>query len=64
MAVITGGAGNDNLLGTYLADTISGLAGNDTIEGSFGNDVLLGGDGNDTFKYKPNDGTDGINGGN
>ena len=41
--------GDDVLLLTPIADSISGLAGNDRIEGLAGNDVLSGGDGNDTL---------------
>ncbi|WP_132962053.1 beta strand repeat-containing protein [Tepidimonas ignava] len=46
---ITGGSGDDTLLGSGNADTISGGAGNDTITGGAGADVLTGGAGNDTI---------------
>ena len=48
-STITGGSGNDSLLGGTKADVISGGAGNDTINGGAGVDNLSGGDGNDTF---------------
>ena len=41
--------GDDVLLLTPIADSISGLGGNDRIEGLAGNDILSGGDGNDTL---------------
>jgi Ca2+-binding RTX toxin-like protein len=41
--------GDDVLLLTPIADSISGLGGNDRIEGLAGNDVLFGGDGNDAL---------------
>jgi Ca2+-binding RTX toxin-like protein len=56
--VITGGGGNDTLLGLGGADTLnggdgndslSGDAGNDTLNGDAGNDSLTGGAGNDTL---------------
>ncbi|TWF54972.1 beta strand repeat-containing protein [Neorhizobium alkalisoli] len=60
---ITGGAGNDILVGSDGNNTISGGAGNDTIIGGLGNDTLDGGAGNDLFIYKVGDGNDRINGG-
>jgi Ca2+-binding RTX toxin-like protein len=50
MPFFKGTTGNDNLVGTDLADLIFGDAGNDTIDGGAGNDKLAGEDGNDTFK--------------
>src|SRR5687767_2170368 len=47
MANRTGGAGNDVLNGTNVADILKGLAGDDTLKGSGGNDTLDGGVGND-----------------
>ncbi len=61
MAVITGTIDNDILLGTTLADDISGLEGNDFIDGGAGNDNILGGGGNDTILG--GDGADTISGG-
>lgn len=46
---ITGGAGNDTLIGNAAKDTIVGGAGNDTIDGKAGVDTLTGGAGVDTF---------------
>ncbi|KQU80611.1 MULTISPECIES: S-layer family protein [unclassified Rhizobacter] len=45
----TGGAGDDDLRGTALADTLIGGAGNDT---------LTGGKGNDQYQFNPGDGQD------
>ncbi|MBX3327389.1 MAG: calcium-binding protein [Nitrospira sp.] len=47
MANILGTSGNDTLVGTVDADSISVLAGDDTLYGQAGNDTLLGGVGND-----------------
>jgi Ca2+-binding RTX toxin-like protein len=54
MAIITGTLGDDNsflggsdLIGTTVADQISGLAGRDLLDGKEGDDTLFGGDGND-----------------
>jgi Ca2+-binding RTX toxin-like protein len=49
--IMTGGAGNDTLIGGALADKISGGAGNDVITGGLGADRIDGGTGNDTFVY-------------
>jgi len=46
---ITGGAGNDILLGALNNDTIIGGSGADIIDGQGGADQLTGGTGNDTF---------------
>ena len=48
-STITGGSGNDSLIGGTKADVISGGAGNDQITGAAGVDNLSGGAGNDTF---------------
>ncbi|WP_245876166.1 Calx-beta domain-containing protein, partial [Tychonema bourrellyi] len=48
-APIVGTAGDDQLFGDELNDTISGLAGNDFLTGGDGNDSLDGGDGNDNL---------------
>jgi hypothetical protein len=42
--IITGTAGDDNLLGKGGNDTIDGLEGDDTIDGGGGKDSLIGGD--------------------
>src|SRR5688572_25074339 len=47
MPLITGTAGDDNLVGTPDPDTIEGLDGNDRLEGAGGDDTTDGGDGND-----------------
>jgi Ca2+-binding RTX toxin-like protein len=46
---ITGGAGNDTLIGNNGSDVIRGGAGNDTIFGEIGQDTLTGGAGADVF---------------
>lgn len=48
---VTGGAGNDSLVGTVYADVIAGGAGNDRIQiaGAQQGDVVTGGAGADTF---------------
>ncbi|MEA5536013.1 Calx-beta domain-containing protein [Crocosphaera sp. XPORK-15E] len=46
---ITGGSGNDNLIGGNLEDTLRGGAGNDTLNGGTGIDILQGGVGDDTY---------------
>ncbi len=48
-AVDTGTSGDDDLIGSDLADVIEGLAGNDTLHGGAGNDSLIGGTGDDTY---------------
>lgn len=57
-ANVDGQGGNDQIYGTFLADTlkggygddiVNGGAGNDTISGGVGNDTLFGGTGNDTL---------------
>lgn len=47
--IISGGSGNDYLLGYAGADSISGAAGNDTLAGGAGADTLAGGTGNDRY---------------
>ena len=42
-----GGAGNDSLVGSHLANILTGNGGNDTISGNEGDDTLNGGIGND-----------------
>jgi Ca2+-binding RTX toxin-like protein len=68
---VTGGSGNDKIVGNPFAnvlkggagnDTIYGGAGNDTLDGGSGRDMLFGQDGNDTLLAK--DGrTDTLDGG-
>jgi Ca2+-binding RTX toxin-like protein len=45
--VIDAGAGNDNVLGSQIADEIYGGDGDDFVVGNAGPDVIMGGDGND-----------------
>jgi Ca2+-binding RTX toxin-like protein len=45
--IVTGGSGNDSLIGRAGADTLNGGAGNDYLRGDGGNDVLNGGAGDD-----------------
>jgi Ca2+-binding RTX toxin-like protein len=70
VAVISGNGGNNDLIGTTTADTISGNNGNDTLSGLGGTDTLFGGADNDTlFGGADNDflfggtGTDTLEGG-
>ena len=46
---VTGGSGNDVLVGTSLANVIIGGAGDDQVTGGLGNDTIDGGPGNDTL---------------
>ena len=47
--IITGGFGNDTLLGLDGNDTLNGGAGDDSLQGGNGNDALNGGYGDDTL---------------
>jgi Ca2+-binding RTX toxin-like protein len=58
--VAEGGAGDDLILGTDVAETIDGRAGADTIRGAGGDDVLIGSRGNDDLAG--GDGADGLAG--
>src|SRR4051812_33401366 len=57
-----GGAGNDTLLGSNVADVLRGGSGNDFIDGNIGVDTESGGAGNDTFQWDPGDSTDVLDG--
>jgi hypothetical protein len=46
---ITGGNGDDTIVGSSAADAIAGGSGNDSIYGSGGNDALFGQNGNDSL---------------
>ena len=46
---ITGGSGNDTIIGGNLADRLTGGSGNDSLIGNDGNDSLTGGLGADSF---------------
>jgi hypothetical protein len=69
---LTGGPGNDNLLGGNGNDTLLGGAGNDLLRGENGNDTLIGGAGvdvmsggrgDDVMVWNPGDGNDTLDGG-
>ncbi|MDJ0950578.1 MAG: calcium-binding protein [Alphaproteobacteria bacterium] len=62
-ADISGGAGNDVLTGSSLADTIDGGDDNDQITGGGGSDILSGGGGQDSFFWSDGDGNDLVDGG-
>lgn len=47
---VTGGAGNDTIIGDDYKNILTGNAGGDTIEGGAGKDTLYGGAGIDTLK--------------
>ena len=55
---VTGGAGNDSLVGNSAVNTINGGAGADWIVGGPGNDTLNGGAGADVLVWSNGDGTD------
>lgn len=57
---IHGGAGNDFIIGSGVADVLFGEDGNDRLFGKYGNDTLYGGDGNDLLFG--NQGTDALYG--
>jgi hypothetical protein len=66
---VTGGSGNDVLIGNNGANVLDGGAGNDVIRGGAGNDTIIGGSGNDllsgglgddTFVFRPGFGHDRI----
>ncbi|MGF1495923.1 MAG: hypothetical protein ACFB8W_03745 [Elainellaceae cyanobacterium] len=48
--VVTGGIGDNRLIGSREDDQIEGLAGDDLLGGRAGDDTLLGGDGDDVLK--------------
>ncbi|MGD7034424.1 calcium-binding protein [Methylotuvimicrobium buryatense] len=50
---ISGGAGNDVLVGGDGNDVIRGGRGNNTLDGGAGDDILIGGPGNDIFIGSP-----------
>jgi Ca2+-binding RTX toxin-like protein len=49
---LSGGSGDDDLVGDGFANSIGGGNGNDTLRGDGGNDVLNGGNGIDTADYR------------
>ncbi len=58
---ITGGSGDDSLIGDRLSNVLTGGAGDDVLNGGTGNDVLNGGTGNDVLDGGA--GTDTLTGG-
>ncbi len=50
IGLVSGGVGNDTLLGGNWDDSLSGGDGNDLVRGGAGDDVLLGAAGLDTFR--------------
>src|SRR3546814_9053421 len=58
---VTGGTGNDTLLGNVAGNHFVGAGGNDTLRGGFGNDSLAGNAGTDLLYGEQGD--DIINGG-
>jgi hypothetical protein len=59
---LSGGDGNDTLIGGLGAETFRGGDGNDTVIGGKGADTAYLGDGNDSFRWEPGDGSDVIEG--
>jgi Ca2+-binding RTX toxin-like protein len=57
MGPVNGGAGNDTITGSKVADDLRGAAGNDTLNGGDGNDTLSGGAGLDTINGGDGDDT-------
>ena len=57
---ITGGAGDDILVGNSGNNTIIGGDGDDILDGVSGNNTLMGGSGDNTFVIRPQTGTDTI----
>jgi hypothetical protein len=60
---ISGGNGDDTLLGGSAIETIAGGPGDDFIDGNRANDIALMGSGKDTFRWDPGDASDVIEGG-
>jgi hypothetical protein len=60
---LSGGAGDDIITGTVLADTLYGGPGNDTLIGGRGNDLMDGGPGDDVLVWRNGDGSDIMEGG-
>ena len=52
---VTGGGGDDFLIGDNIANRLEGLGGADNLWGYGGNDTLIGGDGNDIIVGGDND---------
>lgn len=54
-AVVSGGRGNDTLLGSAGDDKLNGDSGNDRVFGGAGFDLLIGGSGNDDLRGDEDD---------
>lgn len=52
---VTGGSGNDTIIGDSNVNVINGGTGNDYLDGGAGADTINGGAGNDTIVYDSND---------
>lgn len=59
---LTGGNGNDGLSGGAGADILLGGNGDDRLYGGLGNDFLQGGAGADTYVFRPDNGSDIVDG--
>jgi Ca2+-binding RTX toxin-like protein len=62
IANVTGGSGDDGLVGNLNANVISGGPGNDILVGAGGGDTVSGGDGNDTLVWNEGDGSEKLDG--
>jgi hypothetical protein len=60
---MTGGDGNDVLVGTDGSDSLSGGPGNDSVSGARGNDDVAGDEGDDILIWNPGEGSDKLEGG-
>jgi Ca2+-binding RTX toxin-like protein len=60
---LSGGPGNDRLIGGRFAETLNGFTGIDTAEGNAGADTVSLGSGADVAVWDPGDGNDVVNGG-
>jgi Ca2+-binding RTX toxin-like protein len=54
---VTGGGGNDVIVGSAVDNVLTGGLGNDSISGGLGNDTLIGSGGNDTMAGDAGDDT-------
>ncbi|BDT79211.1 cadherin-like domain-containing protein [Polynucleobacter yangtzensis] len=63
-STLTGGAGNDYLIGNTGVDTLSGGSGNDVLVGGAGADMMTGGSGADLFIVNTGDASTTISGNN
>ena len=63
ITTLSGGDGNDTLIGDVGAETLDGGAGDDFMDGNQGTDTLVGGSGNDTVQWDPGDASDTVDGG-